>query len=235
MLHYQYVHHDIDPDRAKDRGSRLVPAVLGLVIALAGIGCASGNETREGVERDFSGFARRANPSLRVGDARVVDARIYPTLRLRTGQASRVELEGARFVVCWTRGTIEGGRRALAQAFKANGTPLGAPVAISPANLDVVGPPQVIATAGQHVVARFAAASANSTEIFAVPLFVMPMKTTSQRRVHETSGYENPGLLDSRKSNGGGRTEVEAEAYLRELALHAVAADGQVKAIADTP
>jgi hypothetical protein len=106
-------------------------AVLGLVIALAGIGCASENEARAGVERDFSGFARRPNPSLRVGEAHAVNARIYPSLLLRTGQASRVQLEGARFVVCWTRGNIEGGRRALAQAFKANGSPLGAPVVIS--------------------------------------------------------------------------------------------------------
>jgi hypothetical protein len=108
----------------------------------------------------------------------VVDARIYPTLPLRTGHASRVQLEGGRFVVCWTRGTIEGARRALAQAFKADGSPLGAPVVISPANLDVVGAPQVIATEGQHVVARFAAASANSTELFAVLLFVLPMEPT---------------------------------------------------------
>ena len=152
--------------------------VLGLVIAVVGIGCASEHVASGVVERDFSGFARRANPSLRAGDAHAVDARIYPTLALRTGQASRVQLEGGRFVVCWTRGTIEGGRRALAQAFKANGSPLGAPVVISPANFDVVGAPQVIAADGQHVVARFAATSANATEIFAVPLFVSPTKTT---------------------------------------------------------
>jgi hypothetical protein len=66
----------------------------------------------------------------------------------------------------------------LAQAFKANGSPLGAPVVISPANVDIVGTPQVIATDGQRVVATFAATSENSTELFAVPLFVMPMDTT---------------------------------------------------------
>ena len=145
-------------------------AGLGVVMALSCIGCASADMTKDGAERDFSGIARRGNPSLRVGEARVVDAGVHPALPLRTGQAARVQLEGGRFIVCWTRGSVEQGRRALAQAFKADGSPLGAPVVISPQDVDVVESPKVITTDGQHVVATFAAASASSMDYLAVPI-----------------------------------------------------------------
>ena len=145
-------------------------AVLGVVTALAGLGCASTDMGRGGVERDFSGYTRRTTPSLHAGEAHVVDAPIRPALPLRTGQASRVQLEGGRFILCWTRGSVEEGHRALAQAFGADGGPLGAPVVISPPDVDVIGAPQAITTDGQHVVATFAAASEKSTELLAVPL-----------------------------------------------------------------
>jgi hypothetical protein len=143
-------------------------AVLVTVTALASVGCASADLANGGAERDFSGFARRPNPSLHVGEVHVVDSRVH--LALPLADAKRVQLEGGRFVVCWLRGSAEEGRRALAQSFKVDGSPLGAPVVISPPNVDVLTAPQVTATDGQHIVATFAVASERSTELLAVPL-----------------------------------------------------------------
>jgi hypothetical protein len=159
-------------------------AVLGIVTALTGFGCASVDTAAEGAERDFSGFARRANPSLYAGQARVVDARIRPALSLQNPQASRAQLEGGSFVVCWTRGSIEEGRRALAQAFKADGSPLGAPVVISPPDVDVVGAPNVVATDAQHVVTTFAAASETSMDLLAVPIETQSPAGSGERSAH---------------------------------------------------
>jgi hypothetical protein len=155
-------------------------AVLGAVTALASVGCASADLTRGGAERDFSGSTRRANPSLQVGAVHVVDARVSLSLPLRT-EANRAQLEGGRFVVCWRRGSVEEGRRALAQTFKADGSPLGAPVVISPPNVDVMTAPQLTATDGHHLVATFVAASERSTELLAVPL-EMPGPSASGER-----------------------------------------------------
>jgi hypothetical protein len=155
-------------------------AVVGAVIALASAGCASADLAKGGAERDFSGFARRPNPSLNVGEVQVVDSRVHPPLPLRR-EAKRVQLEGGRFVVCWLRGSPEEGRRALAQSFKPDGSPLGAPVVISPPNVDVQTAPQTTATDGQHVVATFVAASERFTELLAVPL-EMPGPAASGER-----------------------------------------------------
>jgi hypothetical protein len=155
-------------------------AILGVVTALASVGCASADLFNEGAERDFSGFARRANPSLVVGEAHVVEGRIHLAPPPRT-EANRVQLAGGRFVVCWVRGSAEEGRRALAQSFKADGSPLGAPIVISPPNVDVLTAPQVTATDGQHLVATFAAASERSTEMLAVPLEMQGPAASSQR------------------------------------------------------
>jgi hypothetical protein len=87
----------------------------------------------------------------------------------RTG-AARVVLDGGRFIVCWTRGSLESGNRALAQAFNQDGSPRGAPVVISPPEADVVGTPRAVATGGGHVVATFAASAGGSFELVAVPL-----------------------------------------------------------------
>ena len=141
---------------------------LGVLTALMGLGCAAVETRTQGAERDFSGLTRRANPSLLAGPAHVVEARVRPGLPLQTSHASRVDLDGGRFVVCWTRGGVEEGRRALAQAFKGDGSPLGAPIVISPPGVDVVEMPRAVATDGNHVVATFAAASDRSVDILAV-------------------------------------------------------------------
>ena len=81
-------------------------AFLGVLAALTTFGCASTGTTAAQAERDFSGDTRRANPSLRVGPAHVVNAGNAPTRPTRSAQASRVQLDGGRFVVCWTRGSL---------------------------------------------------------------------------------------------------------------------------------
>jgi hypothetical protein len=84
--------------------------------------------------------------------------------------ATRVLLDNGHFVVFWTRGSVETGYRALAQSFKQDGSPCGAPVLISPADMDVVGSPRAVATDGSHVVATFAGSTDGSFQVLAVPL-----------------------------------------------------------------
>jgi len=151
-------------------------AVLGLITSLTGAGCASTDTFKGGPERDFSGFTRRANPSLRVGEPRVTnssisDARDRLSFRRSDSAGSRLVFGDGRFTVCWTRRSSDG-RRALAQAFKADGIPLGGPVVISPPAVDVVGIPEAIATDEQHIFATFQAKSENSLNEFAVPIDV---------------------------------------------------------------
>jgi hypothetical protein len=84
--------------------------------------------------------------------------------------AARVLLPGGRFLMIWKRGSTEWGHRAMAQEFGAGGSPFGAPVTISPPDIDVVGSPQAVTTDGQHLVVTFAAASDSGFELVAVPL-----------------------------------------------------------------
>jgi len=84
---------------------------------------------------------------------------------------TRVALDGNRFLVCWTEGSLEWGHRAMAQMHRASdGAPLGAPVEISPPDADVFGAPQAVATDGHHVVATFAASSEGKFRLVAVPI-----------------------------------------------------------------
>jgi hypothetical protein len=86
-----------------------------------------------------------------------------------TGDA-RVVLEGGRFVMVWKRGTLEWGHRAMAQEFNADGSSRGAPVVISPPDVDVVGSLQALTTDGRHVVVTFAESSAKGFKLVAVPI-----------------------------------------------------------------
>jgi hypothetical protein len=85
-------------------------------------------------------------------------------------QATRVLLEDGRFIVCWKRGNAESGYRAFAQAYKPDGTPVGAATVISPPDMDVIGVPQVVTTDGHHVLATFAVGAESSFELLAVPI-----------------------------------------------------------------
>jgi hypothetical protein len=84
---------------------------------------------------------------------------------------TRVVLDGNRFLLCWTEGTLESGHRAMAQMRRgSDGSPLGAPVEISPPDADVFGAPQAVTTDGHHVVATFAASSDGTFRLVAVPI-----------------------------------------------------------------
>jgi hypothetical protein len=87
------------------------------------------------------------------------------------GRPQRVVLDGGRFVVCWKSGDGENGYRAMAQAFNANdGSPRGAPVAISPSDADVSGPLSVATSDGHSVVATFAASTGDAFAAYAVSI-----------------------------------------------------------------
>jgi hypothetical protein len=81
-------------------------------------------------------------------------------------------LGGGRILVCWKRGDPLTGYRLMAQAWSASGAPLGAPVAVSSDDVDVVGSAQVVPLDGNRAVATFSAASGDRFELLAVPLEV---------------------------------------------------------------
>jgi hypothetical protein len=84
--------------------------------------------------------------------------------------ATRVALEGGRFLICWTHQNSDGGRQALAQMWAANGAKLGEPVIISPPDADVLGAPRAATTDGRHVLVTFASTSGEGFELRAVSL-----------------------------------------------------------------
>jgi hypothetical protein len=90
-----------------------------------------------------------------------------------TTGAVRVVLGAGRFVECWRRGSMESGYQLMAQAWTADGSPLGQPVVVSPADSDVLSAPRLVKIDGEHAVATFAATSGDRFELFAVPLEVL--------------------------------------------------------------
>jgi hypothetical protein len=79
-------------------------------------------------------------------------------------------LKGDRFLVCWRRGDVESGYRLMAQAWNADGFPLGPAVLVSPPDVDVIGSAQLVATGEDRALATFAAASGDRFELLAVSL-----------------------------------------------------------------
>jgi hypothetical protein len=88
-------------------------------------------------------------------------------------EPARVVFHDGRFIVCWKSGDAERGYRVMAQAWTGGGESLGSPVAISPADSDVLGAPQVVGVDGDHAVATFAAVDGNRTQLLAVSLQVL--------------------------------------------------------------
>ena len=84
--------------------------------------------------------------------------------------ATHVELEGGRFLVCWTRVRADGGHEAVAQMWTANGSSLGVPMVISALDADVFGAPQAATADGRHVLVTFPETSGESFELRAVSL-----------------------------------------------------------------
>jgi hypothetical protein len=189
-------------------------AKLSLVCCAAAIAVMTGCATTRGVaSRGPLGEAGLA-PSVRVGEARVLDARVNPLVPLRIAldgaeitvsfahlgssaseridpeslevrgrsvepmhqeapptSVQRIVLDHGRFLVCWTTGNLEWGHRVMAQMFNSSdGSPRGGPVAISPANADVVGAPGAITSDGNRVVAMFSAATGSSFQLMAVSI-----------------------------------------------------------------
>jgi hypothetical protein len=143
---------------------RILAAALGLS------GCTATMSAQHG-ESDFSSSMHRGSCSVRVGESRMLERGTALASGVAAeGPAARVELDGARFVVCWTRGSVETGHRALAQTFDLDGTPRGAPAVISPPGMDVVGAPRAVTTDGRHVVATFDGWSGGDYERVAVEL-----------------------------------------------------------------
>jgi hypothetical protein len=87
--------------------------------------------------------------------------------------AVRVVLSAGRFVECWRRGSMGSGYQLMAQAWTADGSPLGQAVVVSPADSDVLGAPKLVAIDGEHAVATFTATLRGRFELFAVPLEVL--------------------------------------------------------------
>ncbi|HEV3194132.1 MAG TPA: hypothetical protein VGY54_26690 [Polyangiaceae bacterium] len=87
--------------------------------------------------------------------------------------AVRVVLSAGRFVECWRRGSMGSGYQLMAQAWTADGSPLGHAVVVSPADSDVLGAPKLVTIDGEHAVATFAATLGDRFELFAVPLDVL--------------------------------------------------------------
>jgi hypothetical protein len=146
-------------------------SVLRILVAALGLsGCANLSGPQRG-EPDFSSSIRRGSSSVRVGESRLLERGTHlPSGAGTEGPAARLELDGARFVVCWTRGSVETGHRALAQTFDLDGTPRGAPAVISPPGMDVLGAPRAVTSDGRHVVATFDGWSGGDYERVAVEL-----------------------------------------------------------------
>jgi hypothetical protein len=89
-------------------------------------------------------------------------------MALQDATATRVELDRGQFIVGWTRESAGAGHRALAQVFRVDGSPLGAPVVISPPDVDVVGGVTMARTSGQQAMATFVVASGNAFELVKV-------------------------------------------------------------------
>jgi hypothetical protein len=122
----------------------------------------------------FARLGRAASEEIDPGSLEPRSTQIGETLREApspTTGVQRIVLDGNRFLVCWTSGDVEWGHRAMVQMFNgSDGSPRGAPVAISPASADVIGPPRAITYDGNRVVALYSAMAGSSFQLVAVPI-----------------------------------------------------------------
>jgi len=84
--------------------------------------------------------------------------------------ATRVVLDGGRFIVCWTEQSADGGRHAMARLWAPDGHALGPAVPISPPDADVLGAPHAALADGRHAVVTFGSTSGGAFELRAVAL-----------------------------------------------------------------
>jgi hypothetical protein len=183
---------------------------------MAGAMCLSCASTSEGIAMMQPEVPPGAGP-IHVGRARVVDARVNPTLGVHVAvdgdaivvrfarphqeaearldsisldvrsvttegvrvdrnsvdsRPDRVTLDGDTFIVCSNRrGNPESPNRAVVQAFDVtDGLPGGAPVVISPPDVNVIGTPQAVKIDNHRAVVTFEADTGGSFALFAVPV-----------------------------------------------------------------
>jgi hypothetical protein len=84
--------------------------------------------------------------------------------------ATRVVLDGGRFIVCWTEQSADGGRRAMARLWAPDGHSLGPALAISPPDADVLGAPRAASADGRHAIVTFGSTNGDTFELRAVAL-----------------------------------------------------------------
>jgi hypothetical protein len=109
-------------------------------------------------------------------DSTSLDVRSVTTDGIKVGhstvnvQPDRVALDGGTFIVCWNeREDAESPDHAVVQASNAaDGLPRGAPVVISPPDVDVIGTPRAVKIDGHHAVVMFVADTGGSFALYAV-------------------------------------------------------------------
>lgn len=79
----------------------------------------------------------------------------------------RVRLANGGSVSCWT---AEESGRVLAQAFSADGTWIGSPLAVSPEAMNVFGAPRLVAAGDHHAVVAFFVSTEDGFELVAASL-----------------------------------------------------------------
>ena len=91
-----------------------------------------------------------------------------------TGTA-RVVFGDGRFVSAWKEGDAEHGYRVMTQAWTSGGSSLGAPVAVSMPDADVIGAPELVSleSADGHAVVTFTAMVGDRAELLAVSLLLL--------------------------------------------------------------
>jgi len=162
-------------------------ALVAGMMATAGCARAPGTALRGPADLATAAGERSA---IRVGESHVVNG--HPNLRARKDgrghDVERVVLSDGGYLLCWTTGTPEQGRSALAQSFNADGSSRGVSVVISRPEVDVMGTPHVTHATqathvagenGEQIVATFAAAYESSIALIEVPLEVSAGGPTS--------------------------------------------------------
>jgi len=124
-------------------------------------------------------FARRQRDGIRVAidpttlESRAAHAVDYPAHAKMNAppylspEKTTVALAGGDRMTIWTD---EPSRRVYVQTFAPNGAARGEPVAVSPADMDVVGVPRAATADGNHVVVAFFAARLAGFELVAASL-----------------------------------------------------------------
>jgi hypothetical protein len=89
---------------------------------------------------------------------------------------ARVVFGDGRFVAAWKQGDAEHGYRVMTQAWTSGGSSLGAPVAVSMPDADVIGAPELLSLQsddGHRAVVTFTAMVGDRAELLAVSLLVL--------------------------------------------------------------